>query len=134
MPMSYDESLRSPLRTAAEVEERVQDLVGAALVNKVWLLFLDEDDVQLPVIIPIGELPERPPEEDALVPLLTAIGESAHSVIAVLERPGGRKLSGDDRAWVRSLSAGVHRAGLGLSGLLLSHSTGVRSLSPDDWI
>ncbi len=134
MTMSYDESLRTPIRTAGDVEERVRALVGAAITRKVWLLFLDEEDVQLPVIIPIEELPERAPEEDALVPLLRSLRESVHSVIVVFERPGGRVLSRSDRAWVRSLNAGVLRANVRSAGLVLSHDTGVRWLSPDDWI
>lgn len=134
MPQHYDESLKIPLRSPQEVEDRVRDLVGSAIVRKVWLLFLDESDVQLPIIMPIEDLPDAVPEDHALVPLMSAMREVASAVIVVLERPGERELSDSDRGWVRSLSADVQLSGLRAAGLLLSHSAGVRWLSPDDWI
>ena len=50
-----------PLRTDAEVLERVEQLVGrAASPSTLWLLLVDGDDRQTPAVMPIDDVPPWP--------------------------------------------------------------------------
>lgn len=133
MVISYSDARRTPVRTSAEVEARVVDLVGPALVRKIWLLFLDEEGIQLPLLIPIVNLPRRAPHVAPFNRALAELQDLAHSVIVVYERPGPPALSDNDRAWLRVLHEGVRHTAFTLGGILLSHTSGVRWLSRDDW-
>ena len=86
-----------PLRTDDDVARRVAALVGcAARDDTLWLLFVDGDDRQAPVVMPIEEL-SGPPDDE----MVTALGDvlegflpdlataaGAGSVVFVRERLG----------------------------------------------
>ena len=59
-PPNFEETRLQPLTTDALVQERVADLIGRAIQHQLWFLFVDDEQVQLPLIIPVGELPARP--------------------------------------------------------------------------
>jgi hypothetical protein len=60
----YEETQLLPLTTDDQIERRVADLVGRAHTRQLWLLFLDEVDVQLPLLIPLEGLPLEPSHDD----------------------------------------------------------------------
>jgi sugar phosphate isomerase/epimerase len=132
MPIPYEETQALPLTTDQDIERRVADLIGRANSRQLWLMFLDEVDVQLPLLIPIEGLPAEPTDEqtDAVVfrirELMGEIGASA--VVMVLERYGPVALTAQDAAWVRSLERGCAEHGVTLRARLLSHRGGVRWL------
>ncbi|MES2170944.1 MAG: hypothetical protein V4479_09535 [Actinomycetota bacterium] len=125
----------SSVVTPEQLLDRVSEVVGVAARQQLWLMFLDERDVQLPEIIPI-DVPARPEERarDSFETFVSQVVEATAcwSVIAVLERPGARALSADDRAWFRLIRDAVGNAGVNLRGPLLSHSTGVGLIEPED--
>jgi len=53
--------LAAPLLTDADVQERVDALIGAAIQDRcLWLILVDGDRKQAPVIMPIEDSPPRP--------------------------------------------------------------------------
>jgi hypothetical protein len=130
MPVPYEESELLPLITDQDIERRVADLIGRANSRQLWLLFLDEFDIQLPLLIPIEGLPSVPTDEQTeavLERVREVMGEiGATTVITVIERYGASALTAQDAAWVRSLRHGCAERGLTLRAQLLSHRTGVR--------
>jgi sugar phosphate isomerase/epimerase len=133
----YEETELLPLVTDAEIERRVADLIGRANSRQLWLLFLDEFAVQLPLLIPIDSLPTVPAAEEAdgvihrVRELMGEIGASA--VIIVLERYGATTLTAQDAAWARALHTACDEQGVTLRAQLLSHRTGVRWIADDEW-
>ena len=136
-PPQYEDAQLVPLTTDAEIERRVADLIGRANTRQLWLLFLDEFNVQLPVVIPVEGLPTEPtPDEtervvDGVRGLMGEIGATA--VVTVLERYGAATLTAQDAAWARSLHTACGAHGVTLRAQLLSHRTGVRWLVPEDF-
>lgn len=132
--LTAEEFGRIPLVTSTDIEDRVADLIGPAIVRKVWLLLLDGERRQLPLLMPIEGLPSRAPSGASMGPFLRAVCiEPAAEVVGVLERPGGPRLTPEDRGWLRLLAAGLIEAGLGSAGMVLSHTRGVRWLPSDEW-
>lgn len=133
---SYEETRLQPLTTDALIEERVTALIGRASQRQLWFLFLDDKQVQLPLVIPLGELPARP---DALVGnLAQSMSEAmaaadARSVIVVIERYADSTLTAADRAWARAVHEGFEQQGIVVRGILLSHRRGVRWVAQDDY-
>jgi hypothetical protein len=136
MSVPYEESQLLPLITDQDIERRVADLIGRANSRQLWLLFLDEFDIQLPLLIPIEGLPSEPTDEQAdavLERVRELMGEiGATAVITVLERYGTPALTMQDGAWVRALSHGCSNRGVTLRAQLLSHRTGVRWIGPEE--
>jgi hypothetical protein len=136
MSVPYEETQLLPLTTDDDIERRVADLIGRANSRQLWLLFLDEVDVQLPLLIPIEGLPPEPTDEqadgviDSVRLLMGEIGASA--VIMVLERYGPVTLTAQDAALVRSLRRGCDKHGVLLRAQLLSHRTGVRRIGAEE--
>ena len=130
MPVPYEESELLPLITDQDIERRVADLIGRANSRQLWLLFLDEFDIQLPLLIPIEGLPSVPTDDQTAAVLervREVMGEiGATAVITVIERYGASALTAQDAAWVRSLRQGCADRELTLRAQLLSHRTGVR--------
>jgi len=129
-----EEVRNSPLITAADIENRVRDLIGRAIVRKLWLLLLDGERVQLPVLMPIAGLPDHPESGASMGPFLRAVcGEPTREVVGVWERPGDPQLTTADREWLRFLAAGLMEAGLGSAGMVLSHTRGCRWVPGEEW-
>ncbi|MFT4124227.1 MAG: hypothetical protein QM635_10380 [Microbacteriaceae bacterium] len=130
----YDDTIDQPLHTGEDILDRVRDLIGGACRAQTWLLFLDADDVQLPLLVPVDDLPgEREPLEAARG-LLSALAEAteAAAVVAVIESPFTTALSDADRGWARALRDAAAAESLDLRAVLLSQRHGVRALGPDD--
>jgi hypothetical protein len=126
---SVDEARLVPLITDTDIERRVSQLIGRANLRQLWLLFLDSDSVQLPLLIPIDGIPTQPTGDDTervvsnIAELMLDI--DASSFIAVWERYGPARLTHQDAAWVRALDRECEEQGVALRGMLLSHRTGV---------
>jgi hypothetical protein len=133
----YDEVKLLPLTTDALVEQRVTSLLGRAIRRQLWLLFLDEQDVQLPLLVPLDGLPMLPPDRPDLTlqAMLRHFRESAgaHSFVFVLERYADATLTPADAAWARALHGACDDAGVPLRGILVSHKRGVRWVAQDDY-
>lgn len=122
-----------PLLTDDDVLDRVTALVGPALTaRQLWLLFLDGDRRQAPMVVPIEDLPERPEDLENLgfvvqgvMPAL-ATDAGAGAVVFVLERRGPDVATATDEAWADHL--GAMSADVTVDGVYLSAPGGVRRL------
>ena len=142
-PARYDEAKLLPLTTNALIEARVADLVGRAIRRQLWVLFLDERDVQLPLLVPLEGLPQLPPDPSGpadasgfsipsmLRHFMDATG--ARSFIFVLERYADASLARSDVAWARALHGACDEVRVPLRGILVSHRRGVRWVAQDDY-
>lgn len=124
------------LLTDADVLARVRELVGPAITDRqLWIMFVDGDGRQAPVISPVSDLPPRP---DALVPRLGALlahvlpdlrTDLGHgSVVLTLERHGPDAPRPSDRDWAQALTDACIAAAVELRGVFLSTQGGVRRL------
>jgi hypothetical protein len=126
-----------PLATDDAVLERIEQLVGSAIVpRRLWVMFVDGDQRQAPVMMPIDDIPLRPDRTvDGLGQVLAGIAPDLAtdtgpgSVIFVLERLGNARVTPDDRAWARALSATCSEVGVGTRGVYRSTPDGVRRLT-----
>ncbi|WP_346232301.1 hypothetical protein [Parafrigoribacterium mesophilum] len=135
-PPNYEETRLQPLATDALVQERVADLIGRAIQHQLWFLFVDDQQVQLPLVIPMGELPNRPDAFLGTVAanLREAMGvEGASAVIVVLERYADAGLTSADREWALAIHTELEQAGVTMRAILLSHRHGVRWIAQDDY-
>ena len=135
-PAGFEETRLQPLTTDDLIEARVADLIGRANQRQLWFLFLDEAQVQLPLMIPIDGLPSRPDGTIANLVHLVAEAmavEDAASVIAVIERYADASLTATDREWAKSLHEAFDQQQVPLRGILLSHRRGVRWIAQDDY-
>jgi hypothetical protein len=135
--MTFDEARAHPLTSDSEIETRVSGLIGRANQRQIWLLFLDSDDVQLPLLIPIDGMPVRP--DDSIAGFAATVASSmseieASSVIVVLERYADATITESDRLWARAISAAFSDRSLRLRALLISHRRGVRWFAADDYL
>ena len=127
-----------PLRTDDDVARRVADLIGcAAGSDKLWLLFVDGDDRQAPVVVPVQELPGPPDDEmvtalgDVLERFLPDLATAAGvgSVVFVRERLGPDDVLPADRAWAKALVMMCRKRGIRLRGVHLSTRHRTRRIS-----
>ncbi|WP_431277745.1 hypothetical protein [Leifsonia poae] len=107
-------------------------IVGSAIREQLWALFLGEDDRPARLAIPIEGLPDRP-TDDLVERTAATVGEvlrmlGGGSVILVRERPGPPGVGTLDAEWAGSLRVACASAGVSIRGLLLSHDAGVRTL------
>lgn len=130
------ELLNEPLLTEADVDARVDLLVGEATTDRrLWLLLVDGDRRQTPVVMPIDDVPRRP-DPDALnlarvlvgVRDMIATPSGVGAAVFALERVGPGTEGPDDIAWADALTRACAEAEVGLDGVFLSTRDGVRRL------
>jgi hypothetical protein len=135
MTISYEDTQTQPLDTDDDITQRVGELIGRANTRQLWLLFLDDVNVQLPLLIPIDGLPGDPSAEQTervvanIHELMLEIGAS--SVVTVWERYGAAMLTPQDAAWTRALRDACEAQGVHLRAMLLSHRNGVSWIEDD---
>lgn len=133
---NYEETHAHPLITDEDVLERVTLLVRNALRRQLWLMFLDADDRQLPVLMPT-DVPAAPGTSDAtnLARFISGVNDdlNATSIVVSLERRGSDEISDDDRAWFRLVRDACAMAELRLRGPVLVHTRGVRWVAAEDY-
>lgn len=138
----------APLTDDTLLTARVEHLLERANIRQFWMLFLDEEDVQMPAVMPCDDVPADPYTECEVEDLGTVTNaELLASRIAwlmaecrfaqavfVWERPGGPRVGDEERAWARELGAACARAGARVRAQFLLHDRGVRVLAPDDYL
>ncbi len=125
-----------PLHTDDDVLARVRDLVGSAIVDRrLWLMFVDGDGRQAPVVMPIDSVPAVPDPGlmgglgEVLAGFLPDLAtDRAGSVILTYERLGPDEVLAIDVAWADALRRTCRGAGVEVRGLFLSTRGGVRRL------
>ncbi|UOE45773.1 hypothetical protein [Agromyces larvae] len=147
MTIPADEAALIPLTTDAALQERVTDLLQCAFRRQWWTLYLDADDRQLPVIMPMAGYPHDPTEPvidgsgfpgtaaqllaDRLAMMIEDLG--AASVVFVWERPGSAESTPADRAWARELADACRAETVRVRAQFIAHSRGIRWFAPDDF-
>lgn len=103
-----------PVHTDSEVRERVEQLIEpkVRLRHSLWLFFLDANDVQLPVIVPIDDVPDDPDPELVrnlcwIIAEVLGENEPDGSVVITLTRPGPAVPDGADQIWRERLRDGA---------------------------
>ena len=127
-----------PLLTDDDVRRRVETLIAPALRHgTLWLLFLDGDQRQSPVLVPIDDVPPLPDGlvddlggvlEGVLPDLATDMG--AGSVVLVRERLGPAGVLSADRTWADALAVMCRTRDVVLRGIYLVTPTATRRLVP----
>ena len=132
---SYDDLRDRILTTDTDLLERVTELLEHGIRRQLWLMFLDADDRQLPLLMP-SNLPLTPGAKD-----VQKLGEfirqlmdqvEARTIVVTLERSGSEQLTAADRAWFRLVRDACAVAKAPLRGPLLCHRHGVRWVGEDD--
>jgi hypothetical protein len=126
---------QTPLRTDDEILARVSSIVGpeAGPTQSLWLFLLDRDDIMLPVVVPLDDVPDFP-EFDLVgnvCSMITRIlGEHGDqgSVVIVLSRPGPPVIGDVDRYWSRALTEGGRASGLEIRMLCVATRDGILAL------
>jgi hypothetical protein len=111
--------------------DRATTLIRHGIVRRMWLLLLDEERRQLPLLPQIEGAPVSPDAETGatLSALLTGVAEFAAHVAVVLERPGPSRAAPDDLAWTDAIvRAAARTPRVQLLGVLLAHDRGVDAL------
>lgn len=124
------------LRPTDDGFTRVRDLVGRAIVDRrLWLMFVDGDGRQSPVLIPIDDLPfaPEPPLMNGLEHVLGGLRdqlatERDGSVMLTLERRGPDEVLAADVVWAVALRSACRGAGVDVRGMFLSTPGGVRRM------
>jgi hypothetical protein len=131
----------APVITDDDLLQRWRDIMGPGGFGRrsLWLTWFAEDGRQLPVIVPVDDVPARPEPQMVrnLVQLLhsTIADRSPAAWAAVaLSRPGPPTTSDDDRAWGRALHENAAASGVALRPLHLATPGRVTVLRPDDLV
>jgi hypothetical protein len=132
-----DFDLLTPLDTDADVLDRVDQIIGedARRDRALWLLFLDADAVQLPVVVPIDDIPANPDPDCAR----SICDMSAHvlndaapggSAVITLVRDHRQGMPDSDQQWLMAFQAAAARTGVRLRMFCVATRDGVRRLEP----
>jgi len=138
MTISPFDSVRDiPLDNDSDLVDRLSAMLDGAMRRQVWLMFLDENAHQLPVVLP-SEVPARPGRNDAtaLARVFRDLGAEleADAVVATYERRGRAGITDADRIWLRCLRDACLASGLNFRGPFLCHNDGVVHVAPDDYL
>ncbi|AZI57615.1 hypothetical protein EH165_05050 [Nakamurella antarctica] len=132
-----EEASVRPLISEADTIERLTDIVGEACnPGQLWILPLDENHCQLPIIIPVAGIPQRP-TATMMHNLMMSVRETlppagAASIVYVLERMGSRSVTASDRMWAAAIHRLAFVSTLEVHGVYLSHSGGISVLGSAD--
>ena len=128
-----------PITTDAELLTLVEELIGGAIINRVWLLYLDARGRPVPLVVPVDGMCCHCPIDDGelsdLLVLAVRAGRTARAVefVVVWEREGGARLTMGERETADRLkrlhgeySRTLRQAqSLELRAQFLSHTEGV---------
>jgi len=140
--LDANDTTQLPISTDQDIEQRVASLLQRAIRRQWWTLYLDVDDLQRPVLMPMPGYPAHPHEPcgdegtaaEVLANRLASIVAEieAAKVIFVWERPGDDELTSSDRAWAWALGSACRDAGVAVRAQLILHDTGVRWISVEE--
>jgi hypothetical protein len=136
-PISAAEAAHQPLVTDADIQERVDSLIGRACRRQVWMLFTDDADIQTSDLIAMDDYPTSPDGGAAEI-FAARIAEwmnttDAAQVIFVWERCVSERFTPADRAWAKALALACRENQVSVRAQLISHRSGVRWFAPDDY-
>jgi hypothetical protein len=128
--------LTAPIRTDAEVLRRVEQIIDpdSRWQRSLWLFFLDRDDMQLPVIAPVDDLPDDP-EPEVVERLCWVIAEvlsgeePGGSVVMSLTRSGPAAVEDTDRVWHDRLRKAASKHAVRIRMMCLATPDGVQPLT-----
>lgn len=130
------ETLTGPVRTDADVLSRVELLIDPIerVRQSLWLFFLDRDDKQSPVVVPIEDVPQVPDPDEVgnlcwIVADVLGSTEPEGSVIIILTRPGPAVVDEPDRIWQERLRDGAILHGARIRMICLATPDGVLPLT-----
>jgi hypothetical protein len=123
------------LHTDADVLRRVDALIDstARISRSLWLFFLSGDGAQLPVVVPIDNLPPSPDplmmgNVFSVVAGIITTEAPGGSAIVTLTRPGAGDVEPTDRPWLRTMQAAARKRGAAIRMLCLATPAGVCEL------
>ena len=100
-----------PVRSAADLADRWLAVLGESVsgARSLWLTWFGRDGRQLPVVVPVDDLPLAP-DSALLVGLrrvhdsvaIDQLGGAGHLALALC-RPGDPTVTGDDEEWAEAL-------------------------------
>jgi len=141
--LDANDAIQLPISTDHDIEQRVASLLQRAIRRQWWTLYLDADDLQRPVVMPMPGYPAHPHEPcgadgtaaEVLANRLASIVAEieAAKVIFVWERPGGEEFTIGDRVWAGALGAACSDAGVAVRAQLILHDNGVRWITAEDF-
>jgi hypothetical protein len=124
-----------PVRTDADVLSRVELLIDPVdrLRQSLWLFFLDRDDIQSPVVVPIEDVPDDPEPDEVgslcwIIAEVLGSTEPEGSVIVTLTRPGQAAIRETDRIWHERLQDEAISHGARIRKICLATPDGVLAL------
>lgn len=129
-----------PVHSGTDLWVRWRQLMGPWAFDhrSLWVLWFDGDGFQLPMIVPIDDLPEAPDEQTVahvmslVTHVIRADGGPGTTVAMTLSRPGSPRVTDSDRAWAGSVRRQADRAGIALWPVHLATADAVRPLTLDD--
>ena len=124
-----------PLTTDEHVLSRAKLLLGTAMRRQLWFMFLDGDNIQLPLLMPtdVPRSPNNANPADLARFIRGVIDEAdASTIIVALERRGSDEITSDDRAWFRLVREACAMIELPQRGPVLCHTGGVRWVAAED--
>jgi len=133
----FDDTAEISLTSDDAVLERVRDLVEGAYRQQLWLMFLDDEARQLPVVIP-HDVPDAPSAEARrdfpgfVRELVAELGAGA--VVLTLERFGTDDLRPGDREWFAVVAAACRAADVRLRSPILCSDDGFRWIASEDYL
>lgn len=135
-------ALTVPIRTAQDLHHRWGVMMGELgfAERSLWWLFIRPDGIADRVVGQVTDLPLHPTTllvRNLLDGLAQVIGSSSLagcSVGFLLSRPGGRSMTGSDRAWARALTTQAIDAGVRLQPTHLATDEELRVFAPDDLV
>jgi hypothetical protein len=113
---------QEPLLTEADMVRRLEELLAPAIHNgQLWILFLDRRRCQLPLMVPIENLPAAPDPAaaDVIVGILADLRAEFDSVILAIERLGTDAVASVDRRWAAALRHGALTGQVRVAGVFL---------------
>lgn len=137
MTINAQEAAQQPLATNNDKVARIRDLLAPACnPAQLWVLVLDRDSYQSPLMVPIDELPSKP-DPVVIESLLTALSAVAHEQLGngcqamfVLERQGPFGITSNDHCWAAALEGASERAQIACAGTFLLSPGGVSPVAP----
>jgi hypothetical protein len=126
--------LSVPVASARALDRVVRDLVGVAIRDQVWLMFVDGEERMVPLLVPVDDLRVGDPhlirEAGRLAAFAAEVAKTAGAVAVVLvwERLGGRRLTVGEREVVDRVAGCFPVGAIELRAQYLSHTAGVTRL------
>jgi len=132
-------TLRRCIRNDLDLQKLWEKMMGKGGfgLRTLWVIFLDEEGYNLPLVMPIDDLPLLPDDtvDNLMMTLKQTMTESAAASAAFLvSRPGPRRKRPDDIAWAAALRTGAAQHHIRTWPIHLATRHGVEPFSPDDLI